>query len=271
MAQGFSQQYGIDYEETFALTVKYDSLRLLFALAAVQDLSIHQMDVETAYLAADLQEEIYMKPLLGMRSDGKVCKLLKGLYRLKQSACIWNQKITASFVSQGFHALSTDHSVLTKGGIQIGVTIAIYVNDLLIFGRYMKDIMDIKKNLSKMFKMKDLGEVKNVLNLHVERDRERKTIDIDQTRYIRKILERFQMSDSYPIGTPIDLGTPKVLDMAYIQTKTKEKLEFDWQTYQEAIGSLMHLMVCTRPDIAYAVGRLSRYSQYPTGQHWRAV
>ena len=93
VARGFSQQYGIDYEETFAPVVRMESLRILLAIAAAEDLEIHQMDVITAYLAGELQEEVYMATPTGLSSStGKVCKLRKGLYGLKQSARVWNQR-----------------------------------------------------------------------------------------------------------------------------------------------------------------------------------
>jgi hypothetical protein len=94
VARGFTQQYGIDYYETFAPVVRMESLRILLAIAANEDLEIHQMDVITAYLAGELEEEIYMKPPAGLPSSGrKVCRLRKGLYGLKQSARVWNQRI----------------------------------------------------------------------------------------------------------------------------------------------------------------------------------
>ena len=130
------------------------------------------MDVENAYLAGDLQEEIYMKPPPGLPkdgpTDGRVYRLQKSLYGLKQSARIWNRKITEFFISQGFQALSTDYSVLTKGGIRTGITVAIYMDDILIFRCYIRDILYLKRNLSKRFKMKDLGEAQDVLNIYIE-------------------------------------------------------------------------------------------------------
>jgi hypothetical protein len=91
VARGFSQQYGIDYYEIFAPVVRIESLRILLAIAVREDLKVHQMDVVTAYLAGELEEEIYMEPPAGLSNSAqKVYKLRKGLYGLKQSARVWN-------------------------------------------------------------------------------------------------------------------------------------------------------------------------------------
>lgn len=170
MAQGFSQKAEIDFQETFSLTVKYDLLRLLFGLAAAEDPYIHQMDVEKAYLAGELVETLYMRPPEGLTPPprpGQACRLLRSLYGLRQSGCIWNQKITAFFVSLGFKKLHADPSVLTN--CKKGLIIAMYVDDLLLFSRRQGEILATKKTLAKAFKMKDLGEAKEVLNMRIER------------------------------------------------------------------------------------------------------
>lgn len=270
VAQGFSQRAGIDFQETFSPTVKYDSIRLLLALAANEDLEIHQMDVENAYLASDLKEVVYMRPPKGFDAGGKVCRLVKSLYGLRQSGRTWNEKITAFFISKGFQQLTADQGVLTRGGFLHGVTVSIYVDDFLIFGRRLSDIKTVKRELAKEFKMKDLGEVEYVLNIHVKRDRGNRLLAISQPLYTRKVLERFGMADSHPVVTPMEADTPKALDLAYTEAK-RAGSGVDQQRYQEAIGSLMHLSISTRPDISFAVGKLSRHCQYPTEDHWKAV
>ena len=134
MARGFSQQYGIDYEETFAPVVRMESLRVLLAIAAVEDLEIHQMDVVTAYLAGELEEEIYMAPPQGLPGTaGKVCCLKKGLYGLKQSARVWNQRIGSELEKAGLHAIAPEQSVwVTK---DYGLILVLYVDNIVLFTR----------------------------------------------------------------------------------------------------------------------------------------
>ena len=93
IAQGFTQVYGIDYLETFSPVAKLASLRMLLAIAAVEDLEIHQMDVITAFLVGEIDEEIYMDQPEGFQQKDLVCRLRKSLYGLKQASRIWNQKI----------------------------------------------------------------------------------------------------------------------------------------------------------------------------------
>lgn len=134
----------------------------------------------------------------------------------------------------------------------------------MIFGRKLDDIKRLKKQLAKELKIKDLGEVKEVLNIHVRRNRGKRLIFLSQPLYIQTILERFSMTSCHTVATPMEQGTPKALDKAYIEAKAEDKPGIDRIIYQEAIGSLIHLMVSTRPDLAFSVGRLSRHCQYPT-------
>ena len=114
VARGFTQQHGIDYDETFAPTLRFDSLRMLLAMAACDDWHIHQMDVVSAYLAGELEEEIYMEPPEGLPYDSSermACRLIKGLYGLKQSGRVWNTTFQTILMSLGYQRLSGDNSV----------------------------------------------------------------------------------------------------------------------------------------------------------------
>ena len=272
VAWGFSQKKGIDYIKMFALTTKYNSLRMLLAIAATEDLEIHQGDIESTYLAADLDKEIFMEPPEGVETKGKVCRVLRGLYRLKQSAQLWNRRLTSFLLKRSFRQLSTDFSILTKGNMKEGLMILIYVDNLLFISPHMEQINWVKKLLASEFRIKDLGEAKTILNMQVTRDRKKRQLTLSQPRYTRKVLERFGMTDCHPVATPIEPGAIKVLDRVYKKVKdspVESRADKTW--YQEAIGSLMHLMVSTRPDIVYAVGRLSCYCQNPTEVHWKAA
>jgi hypothetical protein len=134
VARGFSQQYGVDYDETFAAVVRMETLRILLAIAAAEDLEIHQMDVVTAYLAGELKEEIYMTPSPGVPdTEGLVCRLWKGLYGLKQSARVWNQRLTGELKRMGLRATTADPSVWVNK--DRGLMLALYVDDIVLFAR----------------------------------------------------------------------------------------------------------------------------------------
>ena len=262
VAKGFTQTYGIDYLETYSPVAKLASLRILLAIAAVQDWEIQQMDVVTAFLAGDIDEEIYMKQPEGFeQGEGLVCKLRKSLYGLKQSPRIWNQKIRGSLESIGFKRTNADHCVYTS---KSGVIIMMYVDDLLIFGKEMGTINEVKGKLAGMFEMTDVGELKYFLGMQVHRNRKERTLTITQSGYIGAILERFQMTDAKPMTTPMATGTK-----LYKPTEDDEILNPIY--YQSIIGSQMYAMLCTRPDIAFTISQLSQFNSCPITAHLAAA
>jgi hypothetical protein len=271
VARGFTQQFGIDYEETFAPTVKYDSLRAILSLATSENLEVHQLDIENAYLAGTLEEEIFMTPPEGVDTQGRVLRLRKSLYGLKQSARVWNQHLTDYLVSKGFRKLDEDHGVLVLGGgirDPDGAVIPVYVDDMLIVCKKKETVTRIKRELAEQFKIKDLGEVSNLLNITVKRDRKRRTMTLSQESYANEILERFNMLDAHPVSTPMDPG--RLNELQEPGNGGNEGM-VERRLYQQAMGCLIYLMVCTRPDIAYAVSQLSRYCQEPLGTHWEML
>ena len=272
VAKGYSQTQGIDYDETFAPVVKFNSIRILLALAAMLDLKIHQMDVNTAYLNGDLDVDIYMEQPEGFIKRGqedKVCKLNKALYGLKQSGRVWYQKIDTYLSSLGFKRTFADNCIyiLTKGKTIIIVTL--YVDDFLIFSNNIEATTNLKRQLSKRFDMKDLGEAQYCLGIQIIRNRKEKTISINQTKYIENILKRFNIFDCKPIGIPLDTNSKLTKAMSPITDEKREEMKK--VPYQSAVGSLMYAMLGTRPDIAYSVGVISQFNSNPGKAHWIAV
>ena len=118
VAQGYAQQEGIDYTETFAPVIKYQSLRMLLAIATEKNMLVHQMDVKTAFLNGILREEIYLVQPEGNIVHGqeeKVCKLNRSLYGLKQSPRCWNQRIDNFLRNEGFNKCLSDNATYVKG------------------------------------------------------------------------------------------------------------------------------------------------------------
>ncbi|GJV30569.1 putative reverse transcriptase domain-containing protein [Tanacetum coccineum] len=188
--QGFRQKEGIDYFDTYAPVARITTIRLLLALAAIHNLVIHQMDVKTAFLNGDLDEEVYMKQPEGFVMPGnehKVCKLVKSLYGLKQAPKQWHQKFDEVVLSSGFHLNQSDKCVYSKfDNSGKGVIICLYVDDMLIFGTDQNQVDKTKKFLSSRFSMKDMGEADIILGIKIKR--ENKGIVITQSHYIEKIL-----------------------------------------------------------------------------------
>ncbi|GJR29105.1 zinc finger, CCHC-type containing protein [Tanacetum coccineum] len=262
--QGFRQKEGIDYFDTYAPVARITTIRLLLALAAIHNLVIHQMDVKTAFLNGDLDEELYMKQPEGFVMPGnehKVCKLVKSLYGLKQAPKQWHQKFDEVVLSSGFYLNQSDKCVYSKfDNSGKGVIICLYVDDMLIFGTDQNQVDKTKKFLSSRFSMKDMGEADVILGIKIKR--ENKGIVITQSHYIEKILKKFNREDCSPVSTPMD----PVEKLKPNTGKPVDQLE-----YSRAIGCLMYAMTSTRPDIAYAIGRLSRFTSNPSRQHWKAI
>ena len=264
MAKGYSQTEGVDFKETFAPVVKYKSLRLLLAVANERDMHVHQMDVTTAYLNGDLEEEIYMKS-----PSGELWRLQRSLYGLKQAPRCWNKKIHDFLEGEGFKRHISDYATYSKGEGRNQTILTLYVDDLLILSENPADVVQIKDALSSRFEMVDFGEVNMILGMRVLRDREKGILTIDQEQYAQEVLKRFGMENCKPVSTPLPTDAKMVLSQG--ATSEEERREMEAVPYRQAIGSLMYLMVSTRPDIAAAVGILSRFMENPGRIHWEGV
>src|SRR5277367_853585 len=147
VAKGYAQQFRIDYDETYAPVAKFTSIRALIAIGASHDFEMHQMDVKTAFLNGDLNEEIYMTVPEGIDHDitSAVCKLNRTLYSLKQSPRMWNQRIDQYLINQqGFIRLHTDHSLYIRRGQSELAIITLYLDNLLILSDMIEAISKIK-------------------------------------------------------------------------------------------------------------------------------
>lgn len=263
VAKGFSQRPGIDFNETFSPVIRYDSIRYLLALAVTKKYRIEQMDAITAYLQSDLCEEIFMEqPDAYTDGTQRVCKLNKAIYGLKQASRQWNQKLDEALKKRGFRKSIADPCIYFSNDLSI--IIAIYVDDFLIFYRHINDLNQTKNFLHSVFKMKDLGEARSCLGMKIHQHND--GIDIDQSTYIEDILKRFGMQDCKPMGTPSDTSQKLSANMVNEENDLTGKI-----AYREAVGSLIHLANCTRPDIAFAVNNVSRFNAKHGTEHWGAV
>ena len=268
VAKGFTQIHGIDYDETFSPVARFESLRLLLVLAALEDWEIHQMDVKSAFLNGLLDEEIYMEQPQGFIAPGqsdKVCFLQKAIYSLKQASRAWNLQFHSVLLELGFSRTHSDAGVyhrLDDGGNTI--LIILYVDDITLLGNSLEEIKRLKATLCRRYEMTDLGEIDSYLGVQITRNRSAKYLDINQSRYISEIISRFGMADANPARTPLPSGADTHL-IPHDRSATPQEIKY----YQQIIGSLLYVQIGTRPDISFAVSRLAQYAYNPSSQHLR--
>ena len=176
VAKGFTQEHGIDYEETFSPVTRYKSIRYLLAHATLEDWEIEAMDIKTMYLYGELKEEIYMAQPEGFIKSGqehKVCKLIKSIYGLKLARRVWYETISKTLQKKlGFQQLHSDAGVhvLRQREGEHEIILILYVDDLLIMGKSQPMIHSIKKQLMAAYQMKDLGAATSYLGIRITRD-----------------------------------------------------------------------------------------------------
>ena len=166
VARGFMQEEGVDYGDTYSPTVRFESIRMMMAAAAFDGLHMEQLDVTTAFLYADLEEEVYLEIPEGMFAEailGKVLRLLKALYGLKQSPRMWNLHIDKALGEFGLHRLLADFCVYAIYDGASRVLLGLFVDDMFIIGKQIDLINTVKSFLNSRFKMKDLGVVESKL------------------------------------------------------------------------------------------------------------
>ena len=189
VAKGYKQKHNVDYFDTYSLVTRIASIRILFAIASIYKLVVYQMDVKTAFLNGDLEEEIYMEQPDGyvvLGQEHKVCKLVKSLYGLKQAPKQWHEKFDNVMLTHGYVINGANKCIYSKFINNECVIICLYVDDLLIFGTSLDVVHNAKHFLASNFDMKDLGKANIILGNKILRDND--CITLSQSHYVEKIL-----------------------------------------------------------------------------------
>lgn len=171
--------------------------------------------------------------------------------------------------SLGFTRSAFDHCLYFKDTDSVPMFLLLYVDDMLIVSPCLKAIKHVQDCLSQNFAMKDLGDAKKILGMNIHRDRSKSVLTLNQIFYVSKILSKFSMIDAKSVNIP--LAAHFVLSKDQSPVTDSEINEMKSIPYSNAIGSVLYLMVSTRPDIAYAVSCLSRYMSNPGMPHWEAL
>ncbi|KAI1005005.1 hypothetical protein K3495_g3211 [Podosphaera aphanis] len=256
VALGFSQIEGQDYTETFAPTVRMDTLTLFIAIVAAENLECFHFDIQNTITKSDLKEEIYLAPPPGISLlFGYVLRALKSLYGLKQATRDWNLLCREALLRWCFVQSLADPCVFTHKN---GVILLVYVDDIVAAAPKTTLLDWLFRSLSGRFNAKTPGKIKKVLGVRATRERENKTIYLDQEQYITGVLDRFGITEAQHKKKRIPAADHEMLRPA-----KEEDIRIDITEYRQAIGSLMYAMIFTQPDIAFVLGKLSQYMSDP--------
>ncbi|KAM1277315.1 hypothetical protein ACFX13_030432 [Malus domestica] len=263
VANGFHQQPGLDYGETFSPVVTHSTIRLIIAMDVHFSWPIRQLDVQNAFLHGSISDEVYMKQPIGFvdpQYPTHVCKLRRSLYGLKQAPRAWFQCFSNHLEHLGFVASQADSSLFVYCHGLIRIYLLIYVDDILITGNNIQCINTLIKDMGSVFSMKDLGPLHYFLGMEVHRSSN--GIHLSQSKYISDLLHRTNMVACKPVSTPAVSGKRLSLyDGEPLQDITK---------FRSVVGALQYLTF-TRPDIAFSVNQVCQFMHQPTTTHWIAV
>lgn len=264
VAQGFSQKYGQHYDEVFAPVADPTTLKILLAVAGMNGMSVRHYDVETAFLNADLNHEVYIKQPKGYATADKnaVCRLIKNLYGLKQGAKEWNAKFDTTMKSNGYTQSDNDLCLYMKKIGDRYIYISNHVDDTVATATDDALLDQFEKEMNQHFKMKNLGDLKYYLGIQFERDDDG-IFGMYQQKYIDNKLHEFNLADAKDSKVPMNAG--------YLKQNTEEEPFDDNEIYRRAIGSLLYLSTNTRPDIAVSTSILARRVSNPRQSDWNEV
>ncbi|XP_021831951.1 uncharacterized protein LOC110771896 [Prunus avium] len=264
VVEGFSEEQGLDYNETFSPVVRHTTVRLVLAHATKNHWELHQLDVKNAFLHGDLQEEVYMKQPQGFEDaihPSHICKLLKSLYGLKQAPRAWNAKFTSYLPTLGFILSHSDPSLFVKHTGTDIVLLLFYVDDIIVTGSSSTLVQSVITDLGEAFDMKDMGKLTFFLGLEISY-LSNGDIFVNQAKYLRDLLKKAAMVECKPCSTPAKPHQQFLKDEGVsLQDPT---------TYRSLVGALQYLTF-TRPDIAYAVNSVCLFMTAPTDIHFGAV
>ena len=263
VVKGYSQRHGIDFDEVFAPVVRFEYIRVLIAVAAQEGWTLHHLDVKSAFLNGEVEEELYVKQPEGFLIEGReewVLRLKKALYGLKQAPRAWYFKLHKCLLSLGFTKSRHEQTVYLKFSSDHKLIVGVYVDDLIVTGTRSEDVKTFKARMAEKFEMSDLGSLSLYLGIEVYQRSD--GIYLSQAGYARHILESQGLQDCHSVQTPLE-GRIKL-------SKAGGDALTNSTNFRSIVGSLRYL-THTRPDLLYSVGILNRYMEHPTSDHLAAA
>jgi histone deacetylase 1/2 len=265
VAHGFTQQYGIDYLDTFSPVVKLVTVRLVLSLAISRGWSLRQVDVNNAFLQCFLEEDVYMQQPPGFEDPHypqHVYKLQRALYGLKQSPCAWYARLSDKLHELGFTSSKADTSlfIFHHGGVTIYMLV--YVDDIVLAGSSATAIECLVQTLARTFPIKDLGRLDYFLG--IEASYTDQGMVLSQHKYVLDLLQHAHMEGCRAISTPMSTSAKLSKDAGDVLSIS------DASSYRSLVGGLQYLTL-TRPDISFAVNKVCQFLAQPTTVHYEAV
>ncbi|GJU20453.1 retrovirus-related pol polyprotein from transposon TNT 1-94 [Tanacetum coccineum] len=263
VAQGFRQEEGINFEESFAPVARIEAIRIFVANVAHKNMTIYQMDVKMAFLNGELKEEVYVSQPEGFvdqDNPSHVYKLKKALYGLKQAPRAWYDMLSSFLISQHFSKGAVDPTLFTRQAGNDLLLVQIYVDDIIFASTNIAMCNEFANQMTTKFKMSMMGQMSFFLGLQISQSP--RGIFINQSKYASEIVKKYGMLTSDSVDTPM-----------VEKSKLDEDLQgtpIDATLYRGMIGSLMYL-TSSRPDLIYAVCLCARYQAKPTKKHLNAV
>ncbi|KAJ9521268.1 hypothetical protein QJQ45_023012 [Haematococcus lacustris] len=271
VVKGFRQRDGVDFaaDAIYAPVVMHTTQRLIFALAVQKGWVLWQIDFKTAFLNSKLTDAdplIFVEQPEGYEvGKGQVCQLLKTVYGLKQAPRAWYLCLRQQLEQIGFKASAADPSLFSmRSSSGSMVHMLVYVDDCILASSDTAAVQAVKQQLQHAFEVHDLGPVRDFLGMRITYDRAARTLQLSQQQYIEQLLQRFGKAECNGRQLPLDAGTKLVREGEQLSSA-------DTHSYRELVGALLYASTCTRPDIALAVGQLTRFMQAPTAEHERAA
>ncbi|CAI6000113.1 unnamed protein product [Closterium sp. NIES-65] len=270
VVKGFTQVYGADYDETFAPVSSYVTLRIFLSIVAVLNLNLMQLDMKNAFLQSKLDRVLYMsQPDYFNDGTGRVCKLLKSLYGLKQSPLLWYLALNDVLVGAGWKKSQVDEALYYKVGEgEVACWVLVYVDDLLAASSSAALLKELKELLEAAFELREISPVQKYLGLEIVRDRSAGKLWLHQQGYADKLRRRFL--DEEQTGrtpkTPVSVGA--YAELTFDDEEAQERQE---EEYRQKVGSLQFAATTTRPDVAFACSKLGSGLTVRSDQHWREV
>ncbi|KAL8115181.1 hypothetical protein AgCh_021856 [Apium graveolens] len=262
VAKGYSQQEGIDYDETFAPVARLEAIRIFLAYTAHKKFIVFQMDVKSAFLNGELEEEVYVEQPPGFvdtKHPDYVYRLDKALHGLKQAPRAWYETLAQFFLESGFHRGTIDKTLFYLNHGKDLLLVQIYVDDIIFGSTNDKLCKKFAKLMQSRYQMSMMGELSYFLGLQVKKNEE--GTFICQTKYTRNLLKKFGMQDCSSASTPMATATKLDKDTGK---------SVDITDYRGMIGSLLYL-TASRPDIMYATCLCARFQADPREPHLTAV